>query len=124
MMPAAWWQFRAFFVHWERESQEHRAEMMQLKISGYTFAGPFESSDGLKDESGVYVVATDDGGNWKFLDCGQAGNVKSAVVNSDRQNCWEQHAIGSIVLFVKYCEVKGREMIAGEIRQDHQLPCG
>ena len=96
---------------------------MQLKISGYTFAGPFESSDGLKNESAVYVVATESGGDWQFLDCGAAWDVKSAIVGSDRRDCWERHAVGRIAFFVKYCEVRGRTMISEEIRRDHALPC-
>lgn len=97
---------------------------MQFKFSGYTFLGPFESSDELKNESGVYLVATDDGGKWKLLDCGESADVRSSVIGNPRHECWEEHSIGRLVLFVKYCEIKGRELIAAEIRQDHRLPCG
>jgi hypothetical protein len=101
-----------------------RAEVNVLKVSGYTFEGPFESADQLKDESGVYAVVTDDGGTWKLLDCGESVRMKDQVAGHERKASWEEHAVGKIAFVAKYCDERGRRMIASEIRQDYQLPCG
>ena len=97
---------------------------MGLKVSGYTFEGPFDSPTELKNESGVYVILTEDGSSWKLLDCGDSGDVKQRVGNHLREECWKKHAVGRIAYVAKYCEELGRRMIVNEIRQEHSLPCG
>jgi hypothetical protein len=101
-----------------------RADKMGMKVSGYTFEGPFNSTNELKNESGVYVILTEDGGNWKLLDCGETSSVKHEVEDHLRKDCWEKHAFGRIAYIAKYSEEKGRRMIVNEIRQEHSLPCG
>ena len=95
-----------------------------LTISSYTFQGPFDSVDLLQGDSGVYAVVTDDAGSWKLLDCGECGNLKDQLTNHERQSCWQEHAFGKIAFAAKYCDLRGRQLIACEIRQEHQLPCG
>jgi len=95
-----------------------------VKVSGYTFEGPFVSADLLRSDSGVYVIVTDDAGSWKLLDCGESDSVKDQVANHERQSCWQKHAVGEIAFMAKYCDARGRRLIASEIRQEHQLPCG
>ena len=97
---------------------------MRMKVSGYTFEGPFDSANDLKNESGVYVILTEDGGSWKLLDCGEASSVRQGVENHLRKDCWKKHAVGRIAYVAKYCEEKGRRMIVKEIREEHSLPCG
>lgn len=98
---------------------------MEFKISGYTFAGPYDSVEQLNDESGVYVVVTGETGNWKLLDCGESPKVKERVSNHERRECWQRNAVeGRIAFFVKNAEVKGRQMIAEEILNENEFPCG
>jgi len=97
---------------------------MAFKLSGYSFSGPFDSADKLKDDSGVYVVATGESGNWKLIDCGEAPNVKEKISNHERRDCWRGEAVeGQIGFFVKVAEAKGRQMIAEEILREHEFAC-
>jgi hypothetical protein len=97
---------------------------MAFVLSGYTFSGPFDSVDQLNDESGVFVVVTGETGNWKLIDCGEAGNLKQKISNHERKECWMVEAIeGRLAFFVKLCEVKGRQLIAEEILREHEFPC-
>jgi hypothetical protein len=97
---------------------------MGLKITGYTFQGPFDSPADLKNESGVYVILTEDGSDWKLLDCGAASDIRHQVSNHPHEECWKKHAVGKIAFAGKYCEELGKKMIVKEIRQEHSLPCG
>lgn len=99
---------------------------MTLKISGYTFVGPFASTedDQLKSAEGVYVILTDATDGWKLLDTGDADDLKSTLQNHKRRACWKKHAVGKVAFAVKYCEIQGRNMITREIRKEHSVPCG
>lgn len=98
---------------------------MEFKVSGYTFAGPFDSVDQLKNESGVYVVVTGEAENWRLLDCGEANDVKLEILNHLRVECWRKNAVeGRIAFVAKYCGVQQRQWISGEVRKENKPPCG
>jgi len=101
---------------------------MGLKILGkYDFVGPYENTDKIEDESGIYIVFDDTGDSYHYLDVGEAGSVKSRLDTHDRKDCWKRHAKGKIVFFVMYTpnlQQEGRKKIEDEIRQEKNPPCG
>ena len=96
---------------------------MSIDISWYEFEGPYEYTEDLKDESGVYVVLnlTDD----SVIDVGQSDEVRSQVEYHDRKDCWSRYASKGVVYAAFYSD-DDTEMTAIEetIRDSYNPPCG
>jgi hypothetical protein len=59
---------------------------MSIELSGYKFAGPYESTSSLKDRSGVYAILTPTSSTrYKVVDVGESATAKTRVENHDRE---------------------------------------
>lgn len=65
---------------------------MSINIGGYNFEGPFNNSDSLRSQSGVYVILGSNAGNgnWNVVDVGESEDVKTRVASHDRADCWKR----------------------------------
>ena len=101
---------------------------MSIKISGYTFQGPYSYVNTLENKSGVYAiicVKSDD--EWTLLDVGEAAKVKERVETHDRKKCWEEKCKYTIKYAVHYTpgsQQTGRMEIEQAIRKAKYVPCG
>ena len=101
---------------------------MSIKISQYSFDGPFVSADELEDRSGVYVIWCKTEQGYSLLDVGESAEVKSRVESHERVSCWEENCQGTLAYGAYYTPRKqqpGRRAIELRIRIEHGgLPCG
>lgn len=99
-----------------------------ISISGYTFLGPFRSTESLEDRPGVYVICdkrSDD--RWHVLDVGESGNVKSRIEGHERSPCWARNRKGTLGFAVYYTpgwSQEQRRRLESTIRQTYRPPCG
>lgn len=100
---------------------------MALDISGFSFEGPFASTDDLADRSGVYVIVDSTPTTVRPVDCGESATIKSRVLAHDRASCWRRHHAGTLMVAVLYTPGQaqaGRRLIESRIRADYDFPCG
>ncbi len=101
---------------------------MSIKISGYTFEGPYSSTDYLDDRSGVYAILCDNGEKYGLVDVGESATVKSRVENHDREDCWKRKcsspSLRFAVHYTPHLQQSGRTDIEQEIRSRFPNLCG
>ena len=99
---------------------------MSIKITGYTFEGPYTYTSTLKNQSGVYAILTPISySNYKVLDIGESATVKTRVESHDRVPCWKRYANnGKILYAVYYTDERNRKIIEQTIRKSEKPPCG
>ena len=98
---------------------------MSINIEGYEFEGPFNSTDNLKNFSGVYIIHyKNNEGKYIRLDVGESENVKDRIETHDRKNCWSRNANGDITVSAYYCNENERMRIEKIIRSSSNLSCG
>lgn len=102
---------------------------MSITIGNYDFSGPFKSTSSLEDKGGIYAILTPStANNYKVLDVGESGNVKSRVENHDRKSCWERNAnsggLSYAVYYTPGMTESERQKIEHEIREKSKPTCG
>ena len=103
---------------------------MAIQIRGYYFEGPYKTTDGLLDRSGVYAILTRNWpwSSWTVVDVGESAKVKSRVDTHDRKDCWAMNALmdglSVAVLYTTKLQKKGRTEIEQSIRQATSPLCG
>ena len=95
---------------------------MSIDISWYEFEGPYEYTEDLNDESGVYVVL--DITDYNVIDVGQSDEVESRVEYHDRKDCWSRNSSKGVVYAVLYCDDPDKTEIEETIRDLYNPPCG
>ena len=101
-----------------------------IKIAGYNFDGPYESTGSiLNNASGVYVIL--DGprnqNTYSILDVGQSETMKERIDYHDRKNCWVRNSQININYAVRYMPGSSptqRNSIEQNIRNTYNPPCG
>jgi len=115
----------SLFFKTRRERKEESS--MTLNVSGYTFEGPYASTDDLEDRSGVYVIVDSTADGYQPIDCGESATVKTRVSTHDRADCWKQNCSGRLMFAVLYTpnlQASGRREIESKIRDEFNFPCG
>jgi len=100
---------------------------MSINIAGYTFEGPYTSTDNLEDKAGVYAILCHKGQNYLAVDVGESAKVKTRVETHDRKDCWRTNCKSTLAVAVHYTpnlQQAGRRKIEKEIREQHNWPCG
>ena len=93
----------------------------------YTFEGPYDSTDYLQDRSGVYAIIDKRPSSNILVYIGESANVKSRILNHDRQSCWKgkrQGILTCAVLYTPNLQQHGRMLIEQEIRSHYPDLCG
>jgi hypothetical protein len=101
---------------------------MAIRLSGYTFDGPFVSTSLIADRSGVYVVMCSGSGTPTVIDVGESATVRSRLESHDRQSCWRRNCSGGALAYAVYytldLQQPGRMAIEQRIRAEYDPPCG
>jgi len=100
---------------------------MGIIIAGYSFEGPFTSTDNLEDRAGVYAILCDKDDKYYVIDAGESARVKTRVDNHDRKDCWKRNCTGTLKVAVYYTpnmQQQGRMQVEQEIRDKYDPPCG
>jgi len=101
---------------------------MSITIAGYSFEGPYSSTDSLEDRSGVYaILCKKDNSNYSLVDVGESATVKTRVETHERKSCWSRNCNSTLtvaVLYTPYQQQSGRVEIEQKIRSTYDLPCG
>jgi hypothetical protein len=97
-------------------------------IAGYTFEGPYISTNSIEDKSGVYAVLCKKDSNYSVVDVGESHTPKSRLNTHERKGCWERKCTnGTIYYAIKYTpnlQQDGRMKIEQDIRAKIDVPCG
>jgi hypothetical protein len=102
---------------------------MSLKVKmedqTYKFEGPFEDSDLVKNQSGVYLVTTKkQKGSHRIIDVGESTTLKDRLASHDRKDQWVANEKHGLYFSVYYCNETTR-MSFGETLREHFKPsCG
>jgi hypothetical protein len=100
---------------------------MAFKLGKYSFAGPYTSTDDLKDRSGVYAIICKVDTEYFLSDVGESLKVRTRIENHDKKDCWIKNCKGLLSVFVHYTpfvKQQGRILIEQEIRELYQPACG
>jgi len=100
---------------------------MSITIGKYEFAGPYKSTEGLEDRSGIYAIVCKKGEKYSLIDVGESAKVRYRVENHSRKNCWEENCNTSLEVAVYYTPnlwQSDRITIEQEIRGQYNIPCG
>jgi len=100
---------------------------MPITIGKYSFEGPYQSTYGIEDRSGVYAILCSNGnGNYSLLDVGESATVKTRLDSHDRRDCWTKKcaAPNFAVYYTPNLQSAGRVTIEQEIRNKYNPPCG
>jgi len=105
---------------------------MPLTVTGnsgtqYTFEGPFDNTNNLSDNSGIYIIICSNGETNTPIDVGESSTVKTRIKNHDRADCWKRNCKNTLMVAVLYTPNKqqaGRMVIEQDIRSNYIFPCG
>ena len=105
---------------------------MSLTVKGcsgttYTFEGPYDNTNSLKDNSGVYIIVCYDGTDYTPIDVGESAEVKNRIETHDRVDCWKKNCKYKLMVGVLYTPNKqqtGRKEVEQDIRCNYTFPCG
>lgn len=100
---------------------------MTIEIAGYTFNGPYTSTDLIEDKSGVYAVLCKEKDKYYVIDVGESAEVKSRLDDHDRKDCWKKECQGPLtygVTYTPHLQQEGRTEIEQKIRDQFNPPCG
>lgn len=100
---------------------------MTILINGYSFEGPFFTSNQILDLPGVYVILTQTSpNNFTVIDVGESGSLQTRIENHDRQGCWNLNSVGDLAAAVLYTtgSDEARRSIENNIRATYSPVCG
>ena len=100
---------------------------MSISVGDYVFEGPYNSTENLKNNSGVYVIVCKRWEEYYLIDVGESKEVKNRIENHDRVECWKKNCDSELMVAVLYTPNKqkhGRMEIEQEIRNIYDIPCG
>ena len=99
---------------------------MAITIGNYNFESPFNSTNDLRSQSGVYAILGRNAHteSWNVVDIGESGDVKTRVSNHDRAECWKQRRYQQLTAAAHYRDAQSRIKVEQELRAQYNPPCG
>jgi len=98
-----------------------------MPIADYAFEGPFRSVEKIEDSPGVFAVVSEFVDKYYLLDVDHSDEVRKAIQNHERRNCWEKHRRGRIrfaVLYTADMTAEERGKLEEKIRREYKtIPC-
>lgn len=100
--------------------------MAGLNVDGlYIFNGPFQHTNNLLKQSGVYLISIFNGEHHVVLDIGESHDIHSRVSNHDRAGEWQLHAAGlHLHVSTFYCDEPTRMSMERQLRERFNPVCG
>lgn len=99
---------------------------MSIKLGKYSFTGPVESIDQIRDRSGEYAIVCKKDNELFLLDVGESTKLRTRIENYDRKECWITNCNGQLIIYVHYtpfAKQKRRIVVENEIREQFQPGC-
>lgn len=93
---------------------------MIIKLGKYSFTGPFESNDKIKDRSGVYAIVCKVDNEYFLLDVGESLKLRARIENHYKKECWTKNSNGQLTIYAHYTPFlnqQGRIRIEQELRE-------
>jgi hypothetical protein len=93
---------------------------MSIKLGKYSFTGPFESIDKIKDRSGVYAVVYKVDNEYFLSDVRESLKLRTRIENHYTENSWTKNGEGQLTIYAHYTPLlnqKGRIRIEQELRE-------
>jgi hypothetical protein len=90
----AWRRFSTGEAELLDRSGDHTSSLQEVKviqINGYSFEGPYTTTDSLLDGAGIYAILESlPDGAYSLVDVGESSQVKTRVAPHDRAPLWRQ----------------------------------
>ncbi len=99
---------------------------MPIKLGKYSFTGPIESIDKIKDRSGVYAIICEVDKEFFLIDVGESSKLRTRIENYDKKECWKKNCKGQLKIFVHYTSFfkqRNRIIIEQELRELFDPEC-
>jgi len=99
---------------------------MAIKLGKYSFTGPFESIDKLKDRSGIYAIVCKVGTEYFLIDIGESSKLRTRIENHDKKDYWMKNCNGKLIFYVRYTaflKQQGRTLIEQELTELFGVDC-
>ncbi|MEH1903455.1 MAG: hypothetical protein V7L04_19090 [Nostoc sp.] len=98
---------------------------MSIQIGSYFFDGPYQDSNALRDQSGVYAILDwRSNGSSYILDVGESNNVRTRVQYHDRKSCWANNCRGTVAFAAYYTSELQRMRVEQQLREQYAPACG
>jgi hypothetical protein len=99
---------------------------MPIKLGKYSFTGPVESIDKVKNRPGVYAVVCKVDGEYFLIDVGESSRLRTRIENHIKRDCWTENCKGQLAVYVHYTlfiKQPGRLLIEKELRELFHPDC-
>ena len=105
----------------------HGGNSIIITIAQYPFKGPHRSLKKIEGSQDVFTVICEFGGSLYLLDVDHSDDVKQAIQNHERRDCWEKYRRGLVRYAVIYSHNSPSpevEEIEAKIRKRYRnIPC-
>jgi hypothetical protein len=93
---------------------------MSIKLGKYSFTGPFESIDKIKDRTGVFAVVCKVDTEYFLFDVGESLKLRTRIENQYEKECWIKKSNLQMTIYIHYTPFLnqiGRMRIEQEIKE-------
>ncbi|MEI8115384.1 MAG: hypothetical protein WCI54_17255 [Bacteroidia bacterium] len=93
---------------------------MSIKLGNYSFSGPFESIEKIKDRSGVYAIVCKVDNEYFLSDVRESLKLRTRIENHYTKDSWKKNGEGQLTIYAHYTPLlnqKGRIRIEQELRE-------
>lgn len=97
-----------------------------MKLGKYSFTGPIESIDKIKDRSGVFAIVCKVDTEYFLIDVVESSKLRTKIGDQGKKDCWIKSCNGKLLIFVHYTTFlkhESRILIEQEIRDLFHPPC-
>ncbi len=92
----------------------------------YSFTGPIESIDKIKDRSGVFAIVCKVDTEYFLIDIVESSKLRTKIGDKGKKDCWIKSCNGQLLIFVHYTTFSKHQIgiqIEQELRELFQPPC-
>jgi hypothetical protein len=93
---------------------------MTIKLGKYSFTGPFESIDKIKDRAGIYAIVEEVDNEYFLMDVGESLKLRTRIENHYKRDSWINNCNGKLTIYSRYTPFlnqQGRIRIEEELRE-------
>ncbi len=99
---------------------------MAINIGKYLFAGPFITTDPVRERSGIFAIICRFKGQYFVSDVGESAKLKTRIGSYPRRECLLRNCEGDLLVFIHYTPFlshQRRKEIVQEIRDEYKPGC-
>jgi hypothetical protein len=97
-----------------------------MKLGKYSFTGPIESIDKIKDRSGVFAIVCKVDTEYFLIDVVESSKLRTKIGDQGKKDCWIKSCKGKLLIFVHYTTFSTQQkriQVEQELRELFQPPC-